>query len=308
MNGTLIVDKPAGLTSHDVVARVRRIIGEKRVGHTGTLDPFATGVLVILVGKATRLLQFLSGAEKEYEAVIRFGYATDTGDATGQRVDVHANSQSPQSLREAEIEAAMVSLRGEIMQVPPMYSAKKVKGQKLYELARRGEQIERQPVKVTISSFLVVAVNGQSLTVRDDGTTDLNVRVVCSAGTYVRTLAEDLGARLGMGAHLTALRRTRAGGFSIENAITLDRLAELAEASEVDDVTISMDETVGHLPVVELNDTDVRRVLSGIKVAVDSAHKNQIHVRLRDASGELIALGVYDSEMKMVHPRVVLTR
>jgi len=308
MNGTLIVDKPAGLTSHDVVARVRRIIGEKRVGHTGTLDPFATGVLVILVGKATRLLQFLSGAEKEYEAVIRFGYATDTGDATGQRVDVHANSQSPQSLREAEIEAAMVSLRGEIMQVPPMYSAKKVKGQKLYELARRGEQIERQPVKVTISSFLVVAVNGQSLTVRDDGTTDLNVRVVCSAGTYVRTLAEDLGARLGMGAHLTALRRTRAGGFSIENAITLDRLAELAEANEVDDVTISMDETVGHLPVVELNDTDVRRVLSGIKVEVDSYHKNQVQVRLRDASGELIALGVYDSEMKMVHPRVVLTR
>jgi len=308
MNGTLIVDKPAGLTSHDVVARVRRIIGEKRVGHTGTLDPFATGVLVILVGKATRLLQFLSGAEKEYEAVIRFGYATDTGDATGQRVDVQANSQSPQSLREAEIEAAMVSLRGEIMQVPPMYSAKKVKGQKLYELARRGEQIERQTVKVTISSFLVVAVNGQSLTVRDDGTTDLNVRVVCSAGTYVRTLAEDLGARLGMGAHLTALRRTRAGGFSIENAITLDRLAELAEANEVDDVTISMDETVGHLPVVELNDTDVRRVLSGIKVEVDSDHKNQVQVRLRDASGELIALGVYDSEMKMVHPRVVLTR
>jgi tRNA pseudouridine55 synthase len=308
MNGTLIVDKPAGLTSHDVVARVRRIIGEKRVGHTGTLDPFATGVLVILVGKATRLLQFLSGAEKEYEAVIRFGYATDTGDATGQRVDVHANSQSPQSLREAEIEAAMVSLRGEIMQVPPMYSAKKVKGQKLYELARRGEQIERQPVKVTISSFHVVAVNGQSLTLRDDGTTDLNVRVVCSAGTYVRTLAEDLGARLGMGAHLTALRRTRAGGFSIENAITLDRLAELAEANEVDDVTTSMDETVGHLPVVELNDTDVRRVLNGIKVEVDSDHKNQVHVRLRDASGELIALGVYDSEMKMVHPRVVLTR
>jgi tRNA pseudouridine55 synthase len=307
MNGTLIVDKPAGLTSHDVVARVRRIIGEKRVGHTGTLDPFATGVLVVLVGKATRLLQFLSGAEKEYDAVIRFGYATDTGDATGQRVDVHANSQSPQSLREAEIEAAMVSLRGEIMQVPPMYSAKKVKGQKLYELARRGEQIERQPVKVTISSFHVVAVNGQSLTLRDDGTTDLNVRVVCSAGTYVRTLAEDLGARLGMGAHLAALRRTRAGGFSIENAITLDRLAELAEANEVDDVTTSMDETVGHLPVVELNDTDVRRVLNGIKVEVDSDHRNQVHVRLRDASGELIALGVYDSEMKMVHPRVVLT-
>jgi tRNA pseudouridine55 synthase len=307
MNGTLIVDKPVGLTSHDVVARVRRIIGEKRVGHTGTLDPFATGVLVILVGKATRLLQFLSGAEKEYDAMIRFGHATDTGDATGQPLDVHANSRSAQSLREAEIEAAMVTLRGEIMQVPPMYSAKKVKGQKLYELARRGEQIERQPVKVTISSFHVVEENGHSLTLRDDDTTDLNVRVVCSAGTYVRTLAEDLGTQLGVGAHLAALRRTRAGRFSIENAITLDRLAELAEANEVDDAMISMDETVGHLPVVELNDNDVRRVLNGIKVEVDSDHRNQVHVRLRDASGELIALGVYDSEMKMVHPRVVLT-
>src|SRR3954470_21729804 len=148
MNGALIVDKPAGLTSHDVVARVRKIIGERRVGHTGTLDPFATGVLVVLVGKATRLLQFLSGAFKEYEAVIRFGYATDTGDVTGQRLDDDANAQSAQRLRLENIEEAMAMLRGEIMQVPPMYSAKKVKGQKLYELARRGEEIERQPVNV----------------------------------------------------------------------------------------------------------------------------------------------------------------
>src|SRR6185436_6003029 len=159
--------------SHDVVARVRRIIGERRVGHTGTLDPFATGVLVVLLGKATRLMQFLSGAEKEYEAVIRFGYATDTGDTTGQQVGVHAKTQGTQSLREAEIEAAMASLRGEITQIPPMYSAKKVKGQKLYELARRGEEIERQPVKVVISEFRGIEVNGQMLNMRDDDTADL---------------------------------------------------------------------------------------------------------------------------------------
>jgi tRNA pseudouridine55 synthase len=306
MNGTLIVDKPAGLTSHDVVARVRRIIGERRVGHTGTLDPFATGVLVILVGKATRLLQFLSGAEKEYEAMIRFGYATDTGDATGRRLEGHPQSPSVQDFGADEIEAGMASLRGEIMQIPPMYSAKKIKGQKLYELARRGEQIERRPVKVTISSFQVIEANGRSLTVNDDGTNDLLVRVVCSAGTYVRTLAEDLGKQLGVGAHLAALRRTRAGRFAIADAITLERLAELAEANQVDNAMISMDETVGHLPVVELNDDDVRRVLNGIKVGVDSDHENQIHLRLRNVSGELIALGVYDCSSKMVHPRVVL--
>jgi len=305
MNGTLIVDKPAGMTSHDVVARVRRIIGERRVGHTGTLDPFATGVLVILVGKATRLLQFLSGAVKEYEAVIRFGYATDTGDATGERLNVHARSQSTQGLRKEDLEAAMASLRGEINQVPPMYSAKKVKGQKLYELARRGEQIERQPVKVTISEF-AAAGDGQLLGLRDDGTTDLNVRVVCSAGTYVRTLAEDLGKQLGVAAHLSALRRTRAGRFKIESAITLERLAELAAANEVDNVMIPMDETVGHLPVVELSDIDVRRVKNGLDIDFDSDHEHQRSIGLRSVSGQLIAVGVYDATRKIIHPQVVL--
>ena len=156
MDGALIIDKPAGLTSHDVVARVRKTIAERRVGHTGTLDPFATGVLVILVGRATRLAQFLSGAEKEYEALIRFGHRTDTGDITGQQISeeqFHAKAQSTQSLGEEEIETALASLRGEIKQTPPMYSAKKVGGRKLYELARRGEEVERKPVRVTISEF-----------------------------------------------------------------------------------------------------------------------------------------------------------
>src|SRR5712691_3906859 len=147
MDGALIIDKPAGMTSHDVVARVRKIIGERRVGHTGTLDPFATGVLVVLVGRATRLAQFLSGADKEYEAVIRLGFATDTGDATGERVnnasEFHAKAQSAQSLSGEDIESALVTLRGEIDQVPPMYSAKRHEGRKLYELARRGKTIER---------------------------------------------------------------------------------------------------------------------------------------------------------------------
>ena len=305
MNGALIVDKPAGLTSHDVVARVRRITGERRVGHTGTLDPFATGVLVLLLGKATRLLQFLSGAEKEYEALIRFGYATDTGDATGRRLDAQAPSQRAQSLRADDIEAAMATLRGEIAQVPPMYSAKKVKGQKLYELARRGENVERQPVPVTIYQFEPLS-DGQSPAINDDGTADFPVRVACSAGTYVRTLAEDLGKQLGVDAHLAALRRTRAGRFTVDSSITLDQLAERAEDNSIGDQIISPDATIGHLPPIVLNESDARRVLNGVEIEFDSTHINKQQLRLQNVAGELIAVGVFDAQRRTVHPRVVL--
>src|SRR5712691_3024192 len=193
MNGALIIDKPAGMTSHDVVALVRRILGERRVGHTGTLDPFATGVLVVLVGRATRLARFLSGAEKEYEAVIRLGYATDTGDITGARIEkdkpgfTTETKRTPSFLRE-EIESALASLRGEIEQTPPMYSAKKIAGKKLYELARRGEEGERKAVRVTIKELEAITKDDELLKQNDDGTRDLSVRVICSAGTYVRTL------------------------------------------------------------------------------------------------------------------------
>src|SRR5258706_15771332 len=195
MDGLLIIDKPAGLTSHDVVARVRRILRVKRVGHTGTLDPFATGVLVVLVGQATRLARFLSGAEKEYEAVIRLGYATDTGDLTGQRKDLSSPTQQSgmpalpmfalplPALANEEIATAMAALRGEILQTPPMYSAKKVAGKKLYELARRGEEIAREAVSVTVHEFESVSRNDKLLTKNEDGTCDLAIRVLCSAGT-----------------------------------------------------------------------------------------------------------------------------
>ena len=216
MDGALIIDKPAGFTSHDVVAQVRHILHERRVGHTGTLDPFATGVLVIVVGRATRLAQFLSGVDKEYEAVIRLGYATDTGDLTGKPLEPVVSSSHEWS--KEQIEAALESLRGEIEQVPPMYSAKKQGGQKLYELARRGEEVERKPVQVCIHAFETIA--GNELPKDNlDGTFDLKVRVACSAGTYVRTLAEDFGKRLNVGAHLAELRRTRVGDFNIQQAI-----------------------------------------------------------------------------------------
>jgi tRNA pseudouridine55 synthase len=330
MDGALIIDKPPGLTSHDVVARVRRIIGERRVGHTGTLDPFATGVLVMLVGRATRLAQFLSGAEKEYEAVIRLGYATDTGDVTGARVispSSHTERGSdgevgdepqlhPQCLTTggegsipniADIKAAMTSLTGEIEQVPPMYSAKKIAGRKLYEHARRGEEIERLPVRVTISEFeLLTQGEWES---DQDGAVDLRARVVCSAGTYIRTLAEDLGKCLGIGAHLAALRRTRAGPFSIENALTLDALEEFAASTTVDRRVISSNDALSHLASVELDSEQARRTVHGIDLKIgDNEAESWTQgdsIRLT-SGGELIAIGTFDMSSNTVHPAVVI--
>jgi tRNA pseudouridine55 synthase len=313
MDGVLIIDKPAGLTSHDVIARVRKIINERRVGHTGTLDPFATGVLVVLVGRATRLAQFLSGAEKEYEAVIRLGYATDTGDVTGKPLsDDTAETQSRrsiQSLRKEEIESALASLCGEIEQRPPMYSAKKVEGRKLYELARQGQEIERKPVLVKVSEFSVTG-DGALLDDNNDGTRDLKVRVVCSAGTYVRTLAEDFGKKLGMGAHVAALRRTRAGQFKVEDAITLEQLSEGAQTAALGRSLIPPDTALSFLPLLQLEVDGARRIGRGIDLPVEqingSRWPNGQPVRLRNVEGQLIAVGIYDEVRNAVHPKVVI--
>jgi tRNA pseudouridine55 synthase len=313
MDGALIIDKPAGMTSHDVVALVRKTSGERRVGHTGTLDPFATGVLVVLVGRATRLAQFLSGAEKEYAAVIRLGYATDTGDITGARVErdkseFHAKAQSPLSLNEETIEAALASLRGEIEQIPPMYSAKKIAGQKLYELARRGEEVERKAVPVTVGQFEAFPSDGSLWKSNEDGTSDVAVRVVCSAGTYVRTLAESVGERLSVGAHLSELRRTRAGQFKIADAIALDRLNDVAQSGAVEQVLISPDAALVHLPFLNLDADGAHSVRHGIDVPIDDAQASDWSqgqpIRLRDLNGELIAVGIYQKDI--IHPKVVI--
>ena len=316
MDGGLIIDKPAGLTSHDVVARVRTILGERRIGHTGTLDPFATGVLVMLAGRATRLAQYLSGAEKEYEAVIRLGYATDTGDVTGKRLeceqDFTAETQRAQRLRGEEIVTALTSLRGETEQTPPMYSAKKIQGHKLYELARRGVEVERESVRINISELEAIAPDGLLLTSNDDGSQDLRVRVVCSAGTYIRTLAEDFGGRLGLGAHVASLSRMRAGRFTIAEAFTLERLSELAESFLLETALISSDAAIAHLPAVNLRDDDVSRTLHGIDVRTEDADASQWPngqaVRMRDDGGDLIAVGIYDESRKTIHPKVVIAK
>jgi tRNA pseudouridine55 synthase len=310
MDGLLVIDKPAGMTSHDVVAGARRILKERRIGHTGTLDPFATGVLLVLVGRATRLAQFLSGADKEYEAIIRLGYATDTGDRTGNPITGPHGSAAPSRLgrwSEQEIEHALASLRGDIDQLPPMYSAKKIGGKKLYELARRGEEVEREPVHVCIHEFEAIRPDGQLVKDNLDGTFDFHVRVVCSSGTYVRTLAEDFGKRLSVGAHLAELRRTRVGDFSVTNAVTLEQLKTSFGEEALGTILMRPSAALSRLPFVHLTSDDVRRARHGMEVkAGESAWTDGEKVKMCDDNDHLIAIGDYDATTKRLHPSVVL--
>jgi tRNA pseudouridine55 synthase len=216
MSGVAVIDKPAGLTSHQVVARVRRLVGTRKVGHAGTLDPMATGVLIIGIVKATRLLGYLSKADKAYEATIRLGMATVTDDAQGDVV----SSIGAADVRNVDLEAAIANLRGEILQVPSAVSAIKISGERSYARVRAGLDVELPARPVRISQFAIRSSRAHEIS----GVTvlDLEVEVECSTGTYVRALARDLGVALGVGGHVTALRRTRVGTFSIEEAQTLD--------------------------------------------------------------------------------------
>ncbi|HEX9960802.1 MAG TPA: tRNA pseudouridine(55) synthase TruB [Pyrinomonadaceae bacterium] len=304
MDGILIIDKPAGITSHDVVARCRRILRTKRVGHTGTLDPFATGVVVVLVGKATRLAQFLDKDVKEYEAVARLGFETETGDRTGE---LRVTNYELRKVSDAEIENVLKDFRGEIQQTPPMYSAKKVEGKKLYELARKGIEIERKPVNIKIYELELIESGQPSA---EDGrrkTEDRILRVVCSAGTYIRTLAEDIGRRLETGAHLAELRRTRAGKFDLPRAVTLEELEKIAVENKLAENLISTNEALSHLPEISLSDEEIRKAQNGVKLKFDAARAidNQ-PFRLIDESENLVAVGFYDEAEKTIQPKVVL--
>ena len=305
MDGVLIIDKPSGVTSHDVVARTRHILHERRIGHTGTLDPFATGVLVIVVGKATRLAQFLSDVDKEYEAIIRLGYSTDTGDRTGN--PIAGPPSHPRNWSEQEIETALQTFRGEIDQVPPMYSAKKVQGKKLYELARRGESVERKPVHVCIHKFEAIKPGGQLIKDNLDGTFDFEVRVACSAGTYVRTLAEDFGKRLNVGAHLAELRRTRVGDFPIHEARTLEQVKLSLAEEALGTIMFNPDVALSRLPFMDLTPDDLKRVGHGLNIRIDgAAWADGERVRLRDEHGHLVAVAQFNAAEGSLHPGVVM--
>ena len=303
MNGILIIDKPPGITSHDVVARVRRILKTKRVGHTGTLDPFATGVMVILIGQATRLAQFLDKDEKEYEALVRFGFETDTGDRTGNPMESPKSKvHGPRSVWVEDVKAVLNDFRGEITQIPPMYSAKKIDGKKLYEYARQGETVERKSINVKILELELLEGNGSENFGPE--TLDLGLRISCTAGTYIRTLAEDIGRKIGTGAHLAELRRTRAGKFSIEQSITLDDLSEFDDPLTV---LRPMEDAVSHLQKLELTDERIAKTRNGLTTRIfDQQFTDGEAVRMQDNLGNLIAIGFYDEAETVVQPKVVL--
>ena len=304
MDGILIIDKPVDWTSHDVVAKTRRILQMKRVGHTGTLDPFATGVLVILVGKATRLAQFLDKDAKRYEAVVRLGFETDTGDRTGSP---KPKVQSPKSVTTAEIESVLPNFLGEIEQTPPMYSAKKIDGVKLYELARKGIEIERKAVVIT-NYELQITNYGESRKMGDFGlwTLDFGLRILCSAGTYIRVLAEDIGRQLETGAHLAELRRTGAGKFSIENAVTLEELEKINADEQLETVLIPMNEAISHLAEIKLSAAETVKINNGMKLQKHLPEsKNGNFLRLTEAEN-LLAIGVYDESEQIIQPKLVL--
>jgi tRNA pseudouridine55 synthase len=304
MIGALIIDKPAGLTSHDVVARVRRAARTRRVGHAGTLDPFATGVLVVCVERATRLLQYVVGLNKEYLATVRTGFATDTQDLTGEQITPLASSDL---LSAEQVMAVLNEFVGEQWQTPPMFSAKKVAGERLYVAAREGREVERQPVAITVSEIEMLEMGQMNA----DGTRDFVMRVSCSSGTYVRTLANDIGARLGTGAHLSTLRRTAVGRFRIEEALSLDEVLRRGDEGILERSLIKPADVLGHLPMLQISDADVQRVANGRELPiVDEDYSNEaivpVMIRICDSAGELVAVGEIDAPRRVIKPRVVL--
>ena len=305
MDGVLVIDKPEGLTSHDVVMAARRLFGEKRIGHTGTLDPLATGVLPLACGRATRLVRFLSAAEKEYEATVLFGVTTDTLDVTGEEINRSGRVPSRETLV-----AALRSFEGEQLQVPPVYSAKKVAGRRAYELARRDEPVALDPVSVRVSRIELL----------EHGNDRCRVRLTCSAGFYVRALVRDLGERCGTGATLEALRRTRSGDFTLDEAIDLDTLGPVRDRTNpesrvpnpgMETALIPMERLLPGFPAVTLTAEGLTRVSHGqhvrpVDLTGDAPVAAAEWVRLLDSSGALVGLGTPQRLSGFLHPEVVL--
>ncbi|MGE5252287.1 MAG: tRNA pseudouridine(55) synthase TruB [Bacteroidota bacterium] len=275
ISGVLVVDKPVGMTSHDVVQAIRNGTGLRRAGHTGTLDPRASGVLVILVGPAVRLSEYVSASDKRYQAIIRLGSTTDTFDADGR----FTRNDVPVNVTEAEFEAVLKTFIGEIEQTPPPYSAVKVQGRKAYEMARQGEEVDLAPRKIQV----------HHLEVLEWAPPEVVVDVHCSSGTYVRSLANDLGEKLGTGAYLVGLRRTKSGRFSLRDATPLRKLQEAFHAGNWYQYLIPAAEALADWPAIELGPDEVEEVRHGHRVKADPEAKPGM-VRGVSTQGELVAL------------------
>ncbi|MGB2717637.1 MAG: tRNA pseudouridine(55) synthase TruB [Vicinamibacterales bacterium] len=300
MNGVLIVDKPSGPTSHDVVARVRKTIGLRRIGHTGTLDPLATGVLPLVLGRATRLSQFLSADEKEYVADVRLGASSDTYDAMGRLsrtlwIEAGASDRWPTA---AGVESVLSEFRGTYWQTPPPFSAKKIAGTPAYRFARRDQAVELKPVSVTVSALTLVACSHDVV----------RLRVVCSAGFYVRTLAHELGVRLGCGGYLEALRRTRVGSFREEEAVPLETIEQAG--TDALRYLLPMNRLLEEYPTVVVNPRGLKRATHGNALGPEDLAgpppaASTPKARVVDSDGSLLAIAEPVSG-GLLHPVVVL--
>ena len=273
MNGIIIIDKPQEWTSNDVVSRLRRVFNTRRIGHGGTLDPMATGVLPVFVGRATRGVEFFEHAEKVYETTIRFGLTTDTEDITGKVL-----TETEVSLTESDLLAVLPQFRGDILQVPPMYSAIKVNGQKLYDLARKGREVERQARPITIHELEMLEFTGN----------EARLRVRCSKGTYIRTLCKDIGEALGCGGCMAALRRVEAGEYTLEGSIPLRELLDISERGEdVEAMLRPVDTMFASHEKLRLNEKQARLVKNGNAFAANCADGTY---RVYAPDGEFLAL------------------
>ena len=293
MTGILVINKPQGWTSHDVVNKARRILQEKQIGHTGTLDPLATGVLILCIGKATEIVRYLEADDKEYIAELKLGSTTDTQDADGTVIETR--EYSPPMFE--QVQDAMNSLQGSIRQRPPAYSALKVNGIPSYRLARKGtiQEHEERPVTVHEIRLLEYA----------DPVARFSVR--CSKGTYIRTLCADIGKRLGMGAHLVSLVRTRAGRFRLEQSLTLEQTAALAASGQVEQVLISPSDAVGGFPALTVDESDARRISHGNAVSIPAgADLGGLNSPIRVLGRDERLLAVARAVDGMLRPEAVL--
>ncbi len=283
MNGIILVDKPCGWTSHDVVGKLRGILRERRIGHSGTLDPMATGLLVVFAGRATRAVEFAEADSKEYIAGLRLGVSTDTQDTTGNVLNTCEALPSKD-----ELIAAANGFLGEISQIPPMYSAIKINGKKLYELARRGEIVERSPRKVTISKLELVG----------EDKCDYILDIHCSKGTYIRTLCSDIGDKLGCGGCMSSLRRVKAGVFSITQAYTMEQIQAAADSGGLDGIIIPVDTLFTDKPKLTVNEFEEKKLRNGNTIKTKSADGTY---RVYSESGEFLLLAeVKDNLLKTI--------
>ena len=291
MDGIFVIHKPTGMTSHDIVARVRKLLKQRRVGHAGTLDPAASGVLPICVGQGTRVAEYLSESGKEYRATLVFGIETDTYDAEGEIT----RRASTEQLDQAGIEEALAAFRGPQMQVPPRYSAIKIQGQAAYKRTRAGEELTLPARPIEISRLEIVSWH----------TPTLILDVACSKGTYIRSLAYDLGRAVGCGAHLSGLVRTRSGPFRLEESVTLEELARANEQGEIARYVLPMDRALEQYPALHLSEEEAARVLHGNAFACDS-HAEKSLARVYNAGGDFIAIATWDAELEKWQPKKVL--